>query len=79
MSINDEAAGLAAYTLVTSLLDHLTSSHRIRPDECDEVLKEALLRIDALTSSTSPATAQRARLFLQARLNASVTPSEIQH
>lgn len=79
MSINSEAAGLAAYALVTSLLDHLTASHKISPDECDEVLKEALLRIGALIDPASPATVQRAQFFLQARLNASIMLNESQH
>lgn len=72
MSSNNEAAGLAAFVLITSLLDHLVRAREMSPEEHDAVLKDALLHLEALRrSEPNNEACDRAKLFLEARLNAS--------
>lgn len=71
MTDNTEPAGLAAYALITCLLDYLVRTGALRAEQQDGIFDEGLLLLEQLQGSASAnqaETFQRARSYLEARL-----------
>ena len=71
MADNTEPAGLAAYVLVISMLDHFVRAGLLPAEQQDEIFDAGLLMLEQLQGSASASQAetfQRARSYLEAHL-----------